>query len=67
MRDLSQLELAEVSGGTRGISFQIGSSEGSHISGTLHDIGHAAYMYGRAAPFSGIGAAGLIYHYLMDR
>ncbi|HEL3833119.1 hypothetical protein D7Y44_19180 [Stenotrophomonas maltophilia] len=67
MRDLSHFELAEVSGGTRGINFQVGSSEGTHISGTLHDLGEAAYMYGRVAPFSGIGAAGLIYHYLMAR
>lgn len=64
MRDLSQLELAEVSGGTQGINIQIGSSEGSHVSGTLHSFMETAYMYGRVAPFSGIGAAGLIYHYL---
>ncbi|MBA0394745.1 hypothetical protein D7U98_04910 [Stenotrophomonas maltophilia] len=67
MRELNELELAEVSGGTRGIRVQIGSSQSSNISGTVHDFAQAAYMYGRVAPFSGIGAAGLIYYYLMDR
>ncbi|MNC81411.1 hypothetical protein D3C75_1345360 [compost metagenome] len=65
MRDLNELEVAEISGGTGGIKFQIGPSNGTHISGTIHDLGQAAYMYGRAAPFSGIGAAGMIYKHIM--
>ncbi|MGE8449891.1 MAG: hypothetical protein ACN6OP_04540 [Pseudomonadales bacterium] len=54
-----------MSRGMQGINNQIGSSEGSHVSGTLHSFMETAYMYGRVAPFSGIGAADLIYHYLM--
>ncbi|ACF51291.1 MULTISPECIES: hypothetical protein [Stenotrophomonas] len=64
MRDLNELEVAEISGGVR---IQIGPSNGTHVTGTLNDFGNAAYMYGRIAPFSGIGAAGLIYHYIMAR
>lgn len=64
MRELNSLEVAKVSGG---VQIQIGSSDGTHVSGSLQDFGNAAYMYGRAFPFSGIGAAGMIYHYIMAR
>lgn len=64
MRELYSSEVTEVSGGVR---IQIGRSDGTHVSGSIQDFGNAAYMYGRAFPFSGIGAAGMIYHYVMAR
>lgn len=62
MRELNAREVAEVSGG---VMIQIGRSDGTHIKGKLSDFGNAAYMYGRAFPFSGLGIAGMIYKHLM--
>lgn len=64
MRELNAMEVAEVSGG---VSIQIGRSDGTHIRGKLSDFGNAAYMYGRAFPFSGIGMMGMVYRHLMVR
>ncbi len=64
MHELNATEVAEVSGG---VHIQIGRSDGTHVSGKASDFGHTAYMYGRAFPFSGIGAAGMMYHYLMAK
>ena len=64
MRELDAKEIEVVSGG---VTIQIGRSDGTHISGKLSDFGHSAYMYGRAFPGSGIGMAGMIYHYVMAR
>lgn len=65
MRDLNELEIAEISGGAGSIEFQIGQSNGSHLRGNFEQIGEMAYRYGRIAPFSGIGAAGLIWKHIM--
>lgn len=62
MRELNSMEVAEVSGG---VTIQIGPSDGTHISGKFSDFGNTAYMYGKAFPGSGIGIAGMIYHYVM--
>ncbi|MBH1405121.1 hypothetical protein EGJ03_16665 [Stenotrophomonas maltophilia] len=65
MRDLNRLEVAEISGGSGSIQFQIGQSNGTHVRGNFGQIGEMAYRYGRIAPFSGIGAAGMIWKHIM--
>ncbi|WP_081280465.1 hypothetical protein [Stenotrophomonas maltophilia] len=65
MRELNELEVAEISGGSGGVQFQIGQTSGSHVRGNLGGIGEMAFRYGRIAPLSGIGAAGLIWKHIM--
>ena len=67
MRDLNRIEVAEISGGSGSIQFQIGQSNGTHVRGNFRDIGEMAYRYGRIAPFSGVGAAGMIWKHIMMR
>ncbi|MNC56567.1 hypothetical protein D3C75_1061750 [compost metagenome] len=65
MRELNETEVAEISGGSGGVQFQIGQSSGSHVRGNFGDLGEMAYRYGRIAPFSGIGAGGMIWKHIM--
>ncbi|MBK0055661.1 hypothetical protein [Stenotrophomonas sp. S39] len=65
MRELNEFEVAEISGGSGGLQFQIGQSSGTHVRGNFGQIGEMAYRYGRAAPFSGIGAAGMVWKHIM--
>jgi len=65
IRDLNRTEVAEISGGSGSIQFQIGRSNGTHVRGNSEKIGEMAYRYGRIAPFSGIGAAGMIWKHIM--
>ncbi len=67
MRELNELEVAGISGGSGGVQIQIGRSDGTHMRGSIYDFGELAYRYGRIAPFSGIGAAGMIYKHIMMR
>ena len=67
MRELNEFEVAEISAGSGGVQFQIGRSDGSHVRGSFGDIGEMAYRYGRIAPFSGVGAAGMIWKHIMMR
>ncbi|MEE9878156.1 MAG: hypothetical protein PBU96_16725 [Stenotrophomonas geniculata] len=67
MRELNEIEVAEISGASGGVQFQIGQTNGSHVRGKFGDIGEMAYRYGRIAPLSGVGAAGLIWKHIMMR
>lgn len=65
MRELNEIEVAEISGGSGGVQFQIGQSSGIHVRGDFGDLGEMAYRYGRVAPLSGFGAGGLIWKHIM--